>query len=41
MMTVELRYYTEPACEWSWATEPQLRRLIWEFGDSISPRWVM
>jgi putative protein-disulfide isomerase len=41
MMTVELRYYTDPACEWSWATEPQLRRLIWEFGDSISPRWVM
>lgn len=40
-MTVELRYYTDPACEWSWATEPQLRRLIWEFGDSISPRWVM
>jgi putative protein-disulfide isomerase len=41
MMTVELRYYTDPACEWSWGAEPQLRRLIWEFGDSISPRWVM
>lgn len=41
MMTVELRYYTDPACEWSWGAEPQLRRLMWEFGDSISPRWVM
>lgn len=41
MMTVELRYYTDPACEWSWGAEPKLRRLLWELGDSISPRWVM
>jgi predicted DsbA family dithiol-disulfide isomerase len=41
MMTVELRYYTDPACEWSWGAEPKLRRLMWEFGDSITPRWVM
>jgi putative protein-disulfide isomerase len=41
MMTVELRYYTDPACEWSWGTEPKLRRLLWEFGDSLSARWVM
>ena len=41
MMTVELRYYTDPACAWSWGTEPQLRHLLWAFGDAISPRWVM
>jgi predicted DsbA family dithiol-disulfide isomerase len=41
MMTVELRYYTDPACEWSWASEPKLRRLLWELGDSVAPRWVM
>jgi predicted DsbA family dithiol-disulfide isomerase len=40
-MTVELRHYTDPACEWSWGAEPQLRHLLWEFGDSLAPRWVM
>jgi predicted DsbA family dithiol-disulfide isomerase len=33
MMTIGLRLYTDPACEWSWAMEPSLRRLLWEFGD--------
>ena len=41
MMTVELRYYTDPACDWSWATEPKLRRLLWEFGDELAVSWVM
>jgi putative protein-disulfide isomerase len=41
MMTVELRIYTDPACEASWAAEPNLRRLLWEFGDQLSPNWVM
>jgi predicted DsbA family dithiol-disulfide isomerase len=40
-MAVELRYYTDPACEWSWASEPKLRRLMWEFGEGLRPRWVM
>lgn len=40
-MTVELRIYTDPACERSWAIEPSLRRLWWEFGDALVPRWVM
>lgn len=40
-MTVEVRYYTDPACVWSWASEPKLRRLAWEFGDSLSVRLVM
>ncbi len=41
MMTVELRYYTDPACDWSWATEPKLRRLLWAFADELEMRWVM
>jgi putative protein-disulfide isomerase len=41
MMTIELRIYTDPACEWSWAAEPRLRRLLWEFRDELRPRLVM
>jgi len=40
-MTVELRYITDPACEWSWGNEPKLRRLTWEFGEELSVRLVM
>ena len=41
MMTIELRIYTDPACEWSWAAEPRLRRLLLELGDQVRVRWVM
>jgi predicted DsbA family dithiol-disulfide isomerase len=40
-MPVNVRYYTDPACTWSWGAEPKLRRLIREFGDSLSFTWVM
>lgn len=40
-MPLEVRYYTDPACSWSWGCEPQLRRLMWEFGDGLGFRWVM
>lgn len=40
-MPVEVRYYTDPACSWSWGTEPKLRRLMWEFGDELAFEWVM
>lgn len=40
-MSVEARCYTDPACIWSWGSEPKLRRLQWEFRDSIRWRWVM
>lgn len=41
MMTVQLRLYTDPACIVSWAAEPQLRRLAWEFGSELEVRVVM
>lgn len=40
-MPVSVRYYTDPACTWSWAGEPQVRRLMWEFGDDLRLTWVM
>ncbi|TMM14750.1 MAG: hypothetical protein E6G00_00005 [Actinobacteria bacterium] len=36
-----MRYYTDPACSWSWAAEPFVRRLMWEFGEGLSITWVM
>jgi predicted DsbA family dithiol-disulfide isomerase len=38
---VRLTYYTDPACPWSWAAEPALRRLQMEFGDDIRITYVM
>ena len=40
-MPVDVRYYTDPACPFSWGTEPQLRRLMWEFGEGLRFSWVM
>src|SRR5215212_5556870 len=40
-MPVIVRYYTDPACSWSWGAEPELRRLMWEFGDQLRFTWVM
>jgi len=36
-----VRYFTDPACSASWAAEPLVRRLMWEFGDSLSFTWIM
>ncbi|MBE9127269.1 MULTISPECIES: DsbA family protein [unclassified Coleofasciculus] len=38
---VEITYYTDPLCSWSWALEPQWRRLRYEFGDQLSCRYSM
>jgi predicted DsbA family dithiol-disulfide isomerase len=40
-MSVGVQYFTDPACSWSWSTEPKLRRLMVEFGDSLSWTYVM
>jgi predicted DsbA family dithiol-disulfide isomerase len=31
-----MSYYTDPACPWSWALEPTLRRLEAEFGSELA-----
>jgi predicted DsbA family dithiol-disulfide isomerase len=38
---IEASYYTDPACPWSWALEPNLRRLQVEFGDRVRMRHVI
>jgi predicted DsbA family dithiol-disulfide isomerase len=38
---VDITYYTDPLCCWSWAFEPQWRKLRFEFGDQISYRYCM
>jgi predicted DsbA family dithiol-disulfide isomerase len=38
---VRLTYYTDPACPWSWAAEPALRRLQMEFGGDVAITYVM
>jgi putative protein-disulfide isomerase len=40
-MSIEVRYQTDPACIWSWASEPKLSRLRWEFADGLALRPVM
>jgi putative protein-disulfide isomerase len=38
---VEITFYTDPLCCWSWAFEPQWRRLQYEFAGQISWRYCM
>jgi putative protein-disulfide isomerase len=38
---VQVRYLTDPACSWSWGSEPMLRKLIWEFEGELDFVWVM
>jgi predicted DsbA family dithiol-disulfide isomerase len=40
-MTVVARVITDPACPWSWGSEPKLRRLGWELGSTLEWRLVM
>jgi predicted DsbA family dithiol-disulfide isomerase len=41
MSLVSLHYFTDPACPWSWALEPAVRRLLAEFGESLRVEYVM
>jgi putative protein-disulfide isomerase len=38
---VNVRYLTDPACSWSWAYEPAIRRLMVRFGDELRWTYVM
>ncbi|MER2999205.1 DsbA family protein [Pontibacter populi] len=39
--SVEIVYYTDPLCCWSWAMEPQWRRLRFEYRGKIKWRYCM
>jgi predicted DsbA family dithiol-disulfide isomerase len=38
---LEIIYYTDPLCCWSWAMEPQIRRLQFEYDDRLKWRYCM
>jgi predicted DsbA family dithiol-disulfide isomerase len=40
-LSVAVRYYTDPACPWSWGMEPTVRRLMVEFGGDLGWTYVM
>ena len=40
-MSVEVRYFSDPACTWLWAAEPALRRIIFEFDGELDFVWAM
>jgi putative protein-disulfide isomerase len=40
-MAVRVLYVTDPACSWSWSSEPTVRKLMVEFGAEVSFAYVM
>ncbi len=40
-MAVRVRCITDPACVWSWASEPAVRALMVEFGEDLAWTFVM
>jgi predicted DsbA family dithiol-disulfide isomerase len=38
---IEAVYYTDPLCPWSWALEPEWRRVRFAYGDRLRWRYVM
>jgi protein-disulfide isomerase-like protein with CxxC motif len=38
---VSVSYYTDPACPWSWATEPSIRKLMVQFDGELDWTFVM
>jgi putative protein-disulfide isomerase len=41
MPVVQVSYYTDPACPWSWALEPAVRMLARDFGESVRFAYIM
>jgi putative protein-disulfide isomerase len=38
---ISVEYHTDPACPWSWALEPIVRKLMVDFGDQLEWTFVM
>jgi len=38
---VEISFYTDPLCCWSWVMQPQWKKLLEEFGDSLHVTYKM
>ena len=38
---VSVTYHTDPACPWSWALEPTVRKLVIDFGGGLDWTFVM
>lgn len=38
---IDVVYYTDPLCPWSWAAEPEARRVEVEFADQVAFTYVM
>lgn len=38
---IDITYYTDPLCCWSWAFEPQWRKLLYAFDGQIKYRYCM
>jgi predicted DsbA family dithiol-disulfide isomerase len=38
---VHVAYFTDPLCPWSWAAEPEVRRILVEFSDQVAFTYVM
>jgi predicted DsbA family dithiol-disulfide isomerase len=40
-VSAQVRFVTDPACPWSWAVEPAVRKLMVEFVEGLEWTWVM
>ena len=38
---IDIKYFTDPLCCWSWALEPQWRKFIFQFRDHVSWQYVL
>jgi len=38
---IDIKYFTDPLCCWSWALEPQWRKLIFQYKDHLTWQYVL
>lgn len=41
MNSIEITYYTDPLCCWSWGMEPSVSQLLSDFGERVNLRYCM